>query len=183
MQYLKEEKKSSQFIIFGICTGADHAHRAMVEHEDIVGAVMIDGYCYPTFKYYFNLYSKKLFRWSSWRTFAKLAYKRLSAIFEEKAEENIFESFNFEWVLPKREKVSEDYETFISRKAFLLNIFTASWPYNYVEQLSDSLPTVKFGKNISAVYLENAEHIFPLAEDRKLLSNTITDWLKRCYLT
>jgi len=181
MSFLELQHGDKEFIVMGICTGADNAHKAMVNHKNVVGAVSIDGYSYPTLKYYLKLYGKKLFRLASWLTMIRLALKNFVDLLKPKEEENIFESFDFEWLLPNKAKTELDYQNFINRDAHLLSIFTASWPYNYEQQLADSLPNIEFGENIQMVYLENAEHTFPLVDDRVQLTETIINWLNRSF--
>ncbi len=179
MSFLEQQNNDKNFIIMGICTGADNAHRAMLKHKKIIGAVSIDGYCYPTFKYYFNYYYARLWRLSCWLNLLKSLFVRFGAVFIKRNKKQDFESFDFEWILPTRSKTSADFNHFIQRNAYLLNVFTASWPCNYDEQLADALPNVEFGDNIKSVYIENAEHTFPFIENRSRLSKIIVNWLEQ----
>jgi len=181
MNFLEQQHNHKTFLVMGICTGADNAHKAMVRHKNIVGAVSIDGYSYPTLKYYLNYYGEKLFHSSSWMTLVRTFSEKLTCLFRQDKQDSKFESFDFEWILPKKSKTEADYKLFIKRKVFLLSIFTASWPYNYNEQLADSLPNIEFGENIQSVYLENAEHTFPLQQDRNELTSVIVSWLNHCF--
>jgi len=73
--------------------------------------------------------------------------------------------------------VEREYQEFVNKNKSLLAVFTASWPYNYKNQLADVFPSLSFGANLQTAYLEDAEHIFPLAEDRANLTETIINWL------
>ena len=163
----------------GICTGADNAHRAMVADERIVGAVGIDGYYYATRRYYqnylFRNLAPRLLRIDTWR-------EKIHKLLTAKARRNSQPvTLPFRWEMPKKEKTAADYQLFIRRNAHKLCIFTASWPYNYQEQLADAFPQLPIGDNVKALYLENAEHMFPLKEDRDQLTNAISQWLKECF--
>jgi len=176
MDFLEAHYNIDRFIVMGICTGADNAHKAMVLDPRVVGAVSIDGYAYPTAKYYFNLYAPKLIRLSSWITLAKKALTKATDFFSETQQQSL-QTFEYEFVTPTKRQVESDYRKFIERNVNLLCIYTASWPYNYKQQLADSFTQLDFGTNIQSAYLENAEHIFPLKEDRQNLTDTITEWL------
>lgn len=177
IDFLQEEHQDHQFIALGICTGADNAHRTMASDDRVVGAVSIDGYTYPTKRYYINLYAPKLLSFSSWKTMTKLAFEKLFSK-QNKEPEEVFEGIDMSWNKPPKERVRREYQEFIDKGKDLLAIFTASWPYNYKNQLADVFSDIKFGDNLQTAYLENAEHIFPLAEDRHALTDVISQWLQ-----
>lgn len=181
LDHLEKQNMGNKFIVMGICTGADNAHKTMKSDPRVVGAVSIDGYSYPTLRYYFNLYAYKLFSISSWVTLTKMVFKKASYLFKIKKPEES-KSLEYGWVKPTVEQIESDYKSFIKRDASMLCIYTASWPYNYENQLADVFKSIQFGEHIQTAYLEDAEHIFPLAEDRKVLTETITNWLDKRFL-
>ena len=181
LDYLDKTENCKSYIVMGICTGADNAHKAMLKDKRIIGAVSIDGYAYKTPRYYFNLYAPKLVSISSWKTLIKQIIKKIKTKLAPK-KEVVPQSIEYRWVEPTKEKTEKDYNVFIERDVNLLAVFTASWPYNYLNQHSDSFKAIPFGENIQAVYLENAEHIFPLAEDRAILMTEIVNWLVNRYI-
>ncbi len=176
MNHLDQSKNCSQYIVMGICTGADNAHKAMLKDKRVIGAVSIDGYAYKTPRYYFNLYGPKLISLNSWKTLTKQIINKIKSKFE-KNQKFIPQNIEYRWVEPSKEKTEQDYKIFIERDVNLLVVFTASWPYNYLEQHSDCFKNLPFGKNLQVAYLENAEHIFPLSEDRTHLMTEIVNWL------
>ncbi len=178
IDFLQRERNDQRFITFGICTGADNAHRAMVNDDRVVGAVSIDGYSFPTFQYYLNHYLPKLFSVKSWITMIRLALSKRQH--DDNAERKAFiDDIDVSNARPSKESVARDYRDLIAKDKKLLAVFTASWPYNYKEQLSDAFKDIQFGEHIQTVYLENAEHIFPLAEDRANLTTAVSQWLEQ----
>lgn len=182
MDYLQSRYNKHQFVVMGICTGADNAHRAMLADKRIVGAVGIDGYYYKTPQYYYNDLLKRLlprlFQAKVWGAKMKPLVAKFRKICFGKSTQT-FESMTipFRWKVPSRKKTAADYRTFIERDVSKLCIFTASWPYNYQEQHADAFPDVEFGSNLQVRFLKNAEHVFPLSQDRQLLTDSITGWL------
>ncbi len=182
MDFIDHEFKLSRYVAMGICTGADNAHRAMLEDVRIVGAVGVDGYYYKTRRYQFNYLFKelprRLLKLESWRRkleeFGALIRNTVGGrrIFNEQPV-----TVPYRWVVPDRDKTAADYTAFIERDASKLCIFTASWPYNYLQQHADAFPDVCFGDNIQVRYFEDAEHVFPLAQERNLLTETVSEWL------
>ncbi len=147
INYLQQEQGDEQFIALGICTGADNAHQTMVRDERVVGAISIDGYTYTTNRYYINLYLPKLFSLSSWKTMAKLAYKKLFDR-QKSAEQEQFEGIDMSWNKPDKGRVGKEYKDFIKNQKNLLAIFTASWPYNYQNHTTDAFKDISFGEYI-----------------------------------
>lgn len=182
MTHLQETCGAEQFVVMGICTGADNAHRAIMRDERIVGAIGIDGYYYPTFRYYLNYLVgyllPQMLRLESWVSKSGKVLSRLG----EKA--GILKSVSshpvtipYRWKVPDKRQTEADFKHLISRNANMLCIYTASWPYNYPNQLADAFPSIPIGDNIQVRYFENAEHMFPLSEDRNKLTETVSSWL------
>ena len=148
----------------------------MVADERIVGAVGIDGYYYATRRYYqnylFRNLAPRLLQLETWRE--KIAQLLTAKVRRDSQPITL----PFRWKVPQKAKTAADYQLFIGRNAHKLCIFTASWPYNYQEQLADAFPQLPIGENVKALYLENAEHMFPLKEDRDTLTNAISAWLQ-----
>jgi len=182
MDYLEGKFESSTYVAMGICTGADNAHRAMLADHRVIGAVGVDGYYYKTPRYYLNYLFKQLpmrllkrERWQ--KKLIELSSAARDRLSDRKAINNQPDTVPYRWDVPDREKTAADYHAFIGRDVNKLCIFTASWPYNYLQQHSDAFPDVSFGDNVQVRYFENAAHVFPLAQERDLLTTTISDWL------
>jgi len=180
LDFLESEMGDKEFIVLGICTGADNAHKSMVDDFRVKGVVAIDGYTYPTSRYYWNEYFPKMTSLKSWSTLLKMSLSKVMNIKKNIARRKSCppRDIDLSWNRPPKETLEKEYLEFINRNANLLCIYTASWAYNYKEQLSDVFAKVPFGGNIQTVYLEDAEHIFPLVEGRQALTQVIMDWLE-----
>jgi len=182
MDHLQDRHGCERFIVIGICTGADNAHRAMMADRRIVGAVAIDGYYYKTWRYQFNRvfkeYLPKLFVSRTWRTRILGAGQNVLKHFDPNTTENNNPvTVPYRWELPEKGKTESDFRNIVNRNANMLCIFTANWPYNYAEQMADAFPNLVFGSNLQVRYLKNAAHLFPIAEDRQYLTSAISEWL------
>ncbi len=200
IDHLQKQYNANEFIVMGICTGADNAHRAMLADQRIVGAIGIDGYFYKTSRYYLNFLFRdllpRLLQWETWRLKSLSVYKQLEIRFrhlfsvlgnvggltDSNGEDFKFStvpvSVPYRWEVPDKDQTERDYREIIDRGSSMLCIFTASWPYNYTEQLADAFPDLPVGDNLQVHYLENSEHLFPLAQDREELSDVVTEWLR-----
>jgi len=182
MDYVQETFGNDSFVAMGICTGADNAHRAMLADHRVVGAIGVDGYYYKTSRYYLNYFFKqlipRLLKRSNWeQKFSTISASLYNSINSQNDENESPASIQYRWEVPSREKTASDYRSFIERDVSKLCIFTASWPYNYLNQHADSFPSIEFGNNVQIRYLENTEHLFPLEEERQQLTQTISKWL------
>jgi pimeloyl-ACP methyl ester carboxylesterase len=178
MDYLEKERGATKFIVMGICTGADNAHRALREDNRVVGAVCVDGYSYPTWRYYANHYLPKFISRTSWRNLLKRAMNKFSSSESTESDSADDDELDYRWKLPPKEQAESDYRHFIGRDARLMCVYTAGWRCNYSRQLADAFRKLDFGNSISAVYLPNATHIFKVEEDRESLIGAIKPWLR-----
>ena len=188
MDYIEKEFGKSTYVAMGICTGADNAHRAMIADHRIVGAVGIDGYYYKTLRYYLNYVFRqlpmRLIKLERWEAKLKEISTTVQSLVRGRGKLNSQPvTVPYRWAVPDRKKTAADYTAFIERDVSKLCVFTASWPYNYLEQHADAFPDIVFGNNVQVRYFENAEHVFPLAQERQLLTETITDWLLERFAT
>ena len=184
MNFLEAEQDDRQFILMGICSGARYAHDGMVMDARVVGAVCIDGYLYRTRKYYLHVYGPKLFSPGSWVTALKLAHRKImpSDTSDSGDSKSTPKTSAFSYSYDSRERVGLDFKKFMDRGVSLHCIFTGSF-CKYKNQLADSFKEIDFGETIEVTYLRNAEHIFPLIEDREDLTTAIVDWLNRKFKT
>ena len=177
MDYLQATKNISSFVLVGLCTGADNAHRGAVADKRIRGAVMLDGYSYITYRYLINRFRHKLFSPAHWKNFIQ---SRLRNTFSRKKltrEETAEARANF-WILPKRSKAARDYAVLLDREVRLLQIYSGSnLAYNYEGQFADAFKDINFGEFLKVCYIEQADHTYSILEDRNRLVSTIVDWL------
>lgn len=174
MDRIQADFAIGQFVLMGICTGADNAHRTALVDPRVVGAVFMDGYTYPTLKYLVRralpvfLSPARLgraFRYHLWE-------KHWAA---PSPEPNAQDEFN--WTAPSREAMAADLQQFASRDLRLLYIYTHSWSdyYNYPEQLADAFPNVDFA-NIQLEYWPQVDHTYSKAQYRAQLTAFLSRW-------
>ena len=67
MRFVEIKKNKKQFILIGLCSGADNAHLLTSQDSRVVGAVFLDGFGYRTLKYYFYYYVHRLTSIRFWK--------------------------------------------------------------------------------------------------------------------
>jgi pimeloyl-ACP methyl ester carboxylesterase len=171
MDFLSTRKGIHNFVVMGICTGADNAHKISVRDERISGAVCLDGYCYPTAGYYLRRYGSKVLNpmvW--WRLIIKM-FTYASEVRDER-EENYF------WTLPPKHKTETELKLLVARGVKLLYVFSNGFISNYKDQFAASFKSVDFGNQLQVEFLNESEHLYPIIADRKRLIGVISDWLR-----
>lgn len=168
--------KAQKFIVIGLCTGADNAHRIAVADPRVCGAVFIDGYAFPTFKFQAIRLLKAI---TSAPRILKIMRDRLP--FRAQSRSNISansEQAQFEWTLPAKQQVEAEFTTLVSRGIKMLFIFTgaARGHYNYQQQMLDSFKGLDFGNCLEVQINARSDHSFILSSDRRALVADVVKW-------
>jgi hypothetical protein len=180
---LMESRTSlNQFVLFGLCTGADNAHRAMTHDKRIVGGIFLDGYAYPSLKFMVKHYMPIILSpsvvakvLSRAKRFFLHRILRTSGSAEKVEPENIFT-----WQLPNKKKTEKELKKLLGRGAKLYYVFssTALNRYNYENQYFDSMPFLnQFKHQFKVILNQNTDHTYRLYHDRLWLYNEVSDWL------
>jgi pimeloyl-ACP methyl ester carboxylesterase len=174
--YLERSRGSREFVLIGLCTGADNAHRAAVADARVRGIVMLDGYSYPTATYFIRRFRNKLFGLSHWRDFLAGRIKRLISR-SRRAKGETAESVAYFWTLPKKSQVERDLRELVQRGVRMLQIFSGSnIGYNYPAQYADSFRRIDFNGLLRVSYVEDADHTYSMQRHRGQLISVITAW-------
>ncbi len=77
LAYIEKKTGIESFMLMGICTGADNAHKYALKNSKVTGAIFMDGYAYKTPGYYLRYYGSRIMnpirvaRWLSRFIFTK----------------------------------------------------------------------------------------------------------------
>ena len=184
MDTLSSIKGVKNFVLMGLCTGAANAHKVAVADERVSGGIFLDGYSYPTWRFYIKRYLPAVMspvRLTNW------ILSRLSRIVgtsgEHNEEEGMSEDFGW-WVLPPRNEVHRDLARLIGRNVNLLYIFSGGQidAYNYKEQFSDAFSSLDFKGLLQVIFNKGADHTYKVGASRDRLLVQITDWLNGRYI-
>ena len=188
MDFLSRETKVEEFILAGLCTGADFAHRTAVIDDRVVGCIFIDGYAYPTTHFHLLNTIKKsknlLRKISTPERWAHFIHKKISSI-QHNSKLNTSNSSNndFAWTLPPKTQSARDYALLVTRNVTLFFIFTASESksLNYKNQISDSFKPLNFGDTLRVDIFPLSDHTFTFLSQRELMMSNICQWLTEKY--
>ncbi len=172
MDFVENKTGKKRFIVIGLCSGAANAHPAAVGDERVVGMVMIDGYGYPTERFFWHYYRSRVFDWDSWKRFTKRKTEELLAL--KRRRESFFRSF------PPRHKMALEIQSLVKRGVEMFYIYTGGVPdyYNYREQFYDMFPEVTFGDQLRLEYHAEADHLFTALDTKERYFRNIRNWLE-----
>lgn len=169
---------STRFIIFGLCTGADNAHKTAAVDTRVDGAVFIDGYMYPSPRYYWLRIVPVLL---SPRRVLGIIMRLFHKPPETSAQETR-EDMVFTWQMPPRAKAIAEWTKMLHNNVQMLFIYTGGtyFFYNYETQLLDAIPVLKANRDkVSIKLFSQMDHTFSLAKHRHELLAYLRQWLQR----
>jgi dienelactone hydrolase family protein len=184
MDFLSSLSGSNKFIIIGLCTGADNAHRVAVADKRVIGCVFLDGYSYPTPRFYLyrilpkvHKFTQKIFSLEKWVGLTKKIFKKLTTRNNADAGENIGDVVY--WKLPPKEQAAKEYAELINRNVCLYFVFTEEQilSFNYTNQIRDSFNTLDFGNLLNVDLFAFSDHTYTYLSQRELLFSGIKNWL------
>lgn len=165
MDYVQRTRGVREFILYGLCSGADAAYNtALVDHR-VVAMAQIDAYCYETMRFHVERYRRAVANPSRWRGYLSRRVARLlghgqAADEQGGADAQHFELPSYIRVFPPREQVAAGLRALVDRGVKMHVIFTGSeHHYNHAAQYRASFPEVAFGNVLTVDYFPEANHI------------------------
>jgi pimeloyl-ACP methyl ester carboxylesterase len=184
MDHLTETKNIREFVLLGLCGGADRAHPLGIRDSRVKGIVYLDGFGYPTPGYYLRHYwnrvlhnfhaMTKLERWKH------LLNRYYSEIFTKKIKdgaENPTETYVREF--PTTQQFESDVRSMLDRGASLFFVYTDGIKYyNYEDQFRDAFKSLCYNDQLRVQFFRQTDHLFTSLTRRKELFQSISDWMQ-----
>lgn len=175
MDSLSVKRGADEFVLIGLCSGADEAHSVAVADSRVSGAVLLDACGYRTLGFYPRYFGGRLFKPKKWKNFLTRTYHR---VFQVTPTDEMFGR-----KFPPKQNVKADLAMLIERGLNLLYIYSsgAYEYYNYPGQFEDMFGPMDFQGRLQVEYFGEADHLYTLLEDRNKLMKTICDWMQAHY--
>jgi len=174
LSFLQSQYGIDQFVVIGLCTGADHAHKIACEDSRVIGNVWLDGYGYTTWKFTFLRLLPVLLNPK------RLAFAIINRIKNRKQLIKKARGVNaYVWELPEKEKYLNDMQLLDKRGFKCLYIYSGGVKkyYNYKNQFNDSFKGQAFLKNIDVEYYPQFDHTYTILKDRQQMMARVNKWL------
>ena len=183
MDFLVEKTGARQFILSGICSGADAAFdTALADPQRVSGVIPIDFYSVSSHAYQAQMYKQRLRSLSSWAKLFSGKSDLYQRVFSEKEKdaETVFQGPATENVSQKkRETIISEMQGLLRQAVRVLLIYSAESAanFNYENSLKSSLGSLQTPNGNLQVSQLAADHGFtPLSIQQELL-DTMEKWL------
>ncbi len=187
MDYLKESLGSRQFILVGLCSGAEVGHASGVADPRVVGIVPMDGHIFRTPRFYLHRYGPRLIRLESWlnllrgRTYLGPFIRRL--VGPDPGPTLAEGSEVFEMDRPAKAEIEADLQQLVDRGVRMLQIFTGGMDdlCTYQGQFEEAFASIDFEELLQVEFFSEADHTFTSPRDQQRLVETVAGWARECW--
>ena len=167
MDYLMQQHNIQQFILFGLCSGADDSIQAALQDKRVKGVITLDGVAYKTPKFKFKeakLLARKMLSFEKWLN----KFRNLTG--NNTAPASLAMGTDIREFPETAEQACKELQQLVDNNVQLHFIYTGGTDYyNYAQQFYDMLPDMKWRGTESTKYFSQMDHVVMLCEDRKLL--------------
>jgi pimeloyl-ACP methyl ester carboxylesterase len=183
MDLLADAAKIDRFVLVGLCEGATNAFRVAHEEPRVVGAVIIDGYAYPTRGFYLREWIHgitRLRRIREYLTGRRDWRSKIRSLVTGGEDAGRLDVEDVDNTLPPHSAVAAQLRNLVARQVALFFIFTEigmKGYYNYRGQLFDAFPFLRSSEYATVVFMHGADHTFTLLRDQQLLIERIEQWI------
>jgi dienelactone hydrolase len=173
-----------QFVLFGLCSGADNGFATALADERVVGLVLLDPYTYVTLRSRARKLLRRVRELGSVRRIAEWGYKvalrHLRARFAQ-AGDDLAAPEQSGREPPPAPVFGARLETLLARNVRILVCYSGALEegYNHPDQLFELFPRLR--GRLDRSYFPEANHQFTEIASRRLLVATVRDWLERRY--
>jgi len=169
---------TSNFILYGLCSGARAAFHAALDDTRIVGIVQVDGFAYRTPRFYLTKVMKRL---RDPRAVPRILGRWTGLKRPPPPREPGEDMWVQEWPdYPPRETVKAGYARLVDRGVRIHPIFTGSWKdeYNYERQFLEMYRGVHFGELLTLLHLPEAHHVLPHPDHQERVVAEVSRWVR-----
>mgnify|MGYP000406448341 CR=1 FL=1 len=177
--YLQTNFSVQQFVVGGLCSGADDAFRATLDDDRVVGSFQFDGMGYRTKRFYtglmLNHYLPRLASTDKWK---RLAGRINSAKNDEPSVVSKGGDEDLNRSMPSLAEAQAGLALMEKKGQKSLLVYTGgvSEYYNYSGQIYDSIPAARNYQGLSECYLPESDHTYMLRRDRDKVLSVLCDW-------
>ena len=180
-------KGITEFVLMGLCSGADMAHETAVVDPRVRAMILIDAWAWKNFGWYWTHYRPKLLKPASWFNFIRVRVKEAMAGGRAGPPTAAGEGVEYEMpryvrVFPPRQRIAKDLRLFMERNLRLFYIWTGGlWEYNHRGQHEETFRSVGFNGRVKVEHLKEANHILTGLQHQAWVAQQTAAWLEQLY--
>lgn len=170
----------SQFVLGGLCSGADNALVLAQVDQRVVGLLLMDPTCYPDDGFRVRKLFRKYTKVARYVVWLRQRVGLLMGLREERAnDEQIYTPLAI-GDLPTLEQMRAAFQAVCGRKGRVLSVFTSEAEehgcYNQLGQLGRVLRLPDYAQYCTERFYPAAAHTFTLEQHRRRLLDEVKEW-------
>lgn len=189
MDYVENRMGKREFIIFGLCSGADYGYPAAKVDPRIRGVTLIDGFGYKTKGFLFHRHFSRLRRLFRSYTIRRVWMKLVQLVRQMTGlEEGVGNALAEDLInrpFPDQKQVQADILSFLDEGRRLYCVYSGGVPYfNHEGQFWNMFPGLRLHRQnpgLSYDFFGKCDHTFSLIADRKVLIGRLVDFVLSFY--
>lgn len=185
MDYLTATRGAREFVLMGLCSGADMSFKVATADSRVVGLVQLDAWAYRTPGYWVRRYRDRVFKldvWTQWfrRKLRRIVRTRDKDETAPRRPDADAVAPEYRRVFPPRDLVAADLRVLVQRGVHFFNVFSGGQGdyFNYRGQHRDSFRSVGFGNQLRVEYLPDADHLFTGLDHQRFVVSAVTEWMR-----
>ena len=184
MDYLTATRGAREFVLMGLCSGADMSFKVALADARIVGMMQLDSWAYRTLGYWVRHYRNRVFKltvWKHWlrRKLAGVVRRSDTAGTAPLRPDADAVTPEYRRVFPPRDVVAADLRTLLQRGVRFFNVFSGgqSEHFNYRAQYRAAFRSVDFRDQVRVEYLPDADHLFTGLAHQQFVVGAAAEWM------
>jgi pimeloyl-ACP methyl ester carboxylesterase len=174
LDFLELKHDTHNFVLIGLCSGADHSHAVALRDPRVVGSILLDGHGYWTSRSYVEHYLPRFFLMQVWINLARRTLSSSKRMSGKRAPLNQ----QFRRPFGPRLEVKRELQSLVDRGMQMLYLYSGGVEnyYNYPGQFFDMFKGLDARGRIEVEYSPNVDHTYTFVEDRERMYARIIDW-------
>lgn len=176
LTYLETSREIDDFVIGGLCSGAEDAFRYAETDERARGVILVDPHAYQNLAWrvrgIFTRYSLNRVVYKMLRT-----TKAINVVVDSQGNSNVegFEGSLINYQYMAQDESTRILSTLVDRGTHVHYIYTAGRidTFHHKNQIHSMFPTIDFKDRLAIDHLPHIQHVQIFAEDRHILVDTI----------
>jgi hypothetical protein len=186
MEYLTATRGAREFVLMGLCSGADMSFKVAGADSRVVGMMQLDAWAYRTRGYWLRHYGNRALKPTVWKDWLG---RKLSRVVRRSDTEGTLPARpdadavtpEYRRVFPPRDVVAADLRTLLQRGVRFFNVFSGGQEehFNHRGQYRAAFRSVDFRDQLRVEYLPDADHLFTGLDHQQFVVGAAAEWMSQ----
>lgn len=178
MDFVAEVTGATEFVLMGLCSGADMSYYTALEDDRVVGLAQLDAFVYRTRRWYAKRYGPKLLDIGAWVNAVRC---RIEPLLGKGSSANgdaseVFVAPEYRRVFPPKETVEDGMRRLAARGIEFFFTFTGDEQNILYRDQYEEAMDVEFGDRIEVRYMPESDHTFTGLVHQRSVVRAVTEW-------